>query len=507
MTADRDTIIKFLTDIVGADHVSTDPEKTAGYATDLSFTAGKNPVCVVFPDRTSEVQAIVRMANEHHVPVVPRSSPIGFHGGGIPIEGGIVIDLRRMNRILEINDRNRYAIIEPGVTFYQLHSELKNRGFRPAKPFLDSPASSMVSSYMERNPAATAAHFTYGTEHVISYTLVSPTGETFTVGHPPLENTPASAPDGPGLNFYRLFQGAQGTLGIVTWMIIRLLPKPKRQKIFFFPAESLRRTVEIIRHVQKYELGLECFAMNRFNLSVLVSNDTGDQSESLEKGTYVGHRGAVAWDDAQVQQFNALRKRFPPWTGVICLSAIGPIPEEKIAYQTKDLTEITSMIGVEPMEILDGADYLEKIILKELKLSRRMQKRFGYRGASRQLMFYCEPDRVDELNAAVSDMCEKFLYPVEDMGFYLLPMERARAFYCCIDLHFDPERSDEFSNTLDLFDQMSQRLAEKGAFFDRPYGKWSEIVYSKSGTYEIYLKHLKHSLDPNNIMNPGKLCF
>ncbi len=507
MTADMDTIINLFIDIVGADHVNTNPVIITDYAKDLSYTAGKNPACVVFPDKTSEVQAIVRIANEHRVPVVPRSSTVGFHGGGVPIEGGVVIDLRRMNRILEINDRNRYAIIEPGVTFYQLNNELKNRGFRPAKPFLDSPASSVVSSYMERNPAVTAAHFTYGTEHVISYTIVSPSGEAFTVGHPPLENTPASAPDGPGLNFYRIFQGAQGTLGIVTWMIIRLLPLPKRQKLFFFPAESLQRTVEIIRHVQKYELGLECFAMNRFNLSTLVSNEAAEQAESLEKGTYVGHRGATAWDDEQIRQFNALRKRVPSWTGVICLSAIGPIPEEKITYQTKDLNEITSMIGAEPMGTVDGADSLEEILLEELQLSRRMQKRFSYRGACRQLMFYCEPDRVDGLYNAVSEMCDKFQYPVEDIGFYLLPMERARAFYCCIDIYFNPELSDEFSKTLDLFDQTSQRLSEMGAFFDRPYGKWSELVYSKSGTYATYLKQLKHSLDPNNIMNPGKLCF
>jgi FAD/FMN-containing dehydrogenase len=500
-------MIHSIVDILGADHVIMNPEKTADYATDLSYAAGKNPTCVVFPDKTSDIQAIVRVANAYHVPVIPRSSPVGFHGAGIPIEGGIVVDLRRMNRIFEINNRNRYAIIEPGVTFYKLNEALKSRGFRLAKPFLDPPTSSVVSNYMERNPVATAPDFTYGTEHVISYTLVSPTGETFTVGHPPLENTPASAPDGPGLNFYRIFQGAQGTLGIVTSMIIRVLPMPKRQKLFFFPSPSLPRAVEIIRRVQKYELGLECFAMNRFNLSVLASRCTKIQTESLEKGTYVGPRGVVAWGDKQLQQFNDLRMTLPPWTGVICLSAVGPIPEEKIAYQTRDLTEIAGQIGAEPKTTLDGADSLDRLILGELLFSRRMQIRFGYRGGCRQLMFYCVAGRVDEFNASVLEVCEKLLYPIEDVGFYLLPIERARAFYCCVDLHFNPGDPDESARIESLFDQLSENLVEMGAVFDRPYGKLAKLVYSRSGTYAAYLKQIKRSIDPNNIMNPGKLCF
>ena len=447
------------------------------------------------------------MANTHCVPIIPRSSPVSFYGGGVPSFGGIVIDLRRMNRILEINRRNRYAIIEPGVTFLKLHEELKKHGFRSAKPFLDSPASSVVSCYMERVPVATAADFIYGTEHVISYTLVSPTGETFTVGHPPLENTPASAPDGPGLNFYRIFQGAQGTLGIVTWMIIRVLPIPKRQKVFYFSSSSMASIVKIIRHVQKYELGLECFAINKFNLSILTSNTSESQVEALEKGTYVGLRGAATWDDLQLQRFTIQRKKLPPWAAMVCLSAVGPIPEEKIAYQADDLREISARIGVEPRTSLADTDSLETLILEELIFSRRMQLRFGYRGNCCQIMFYSEPARMDELNTIVLKECNKSQYPLQDLGFYLLPIERARAFYCCLDLHFCPNDSDESVRVEDLFDRLSQKLAEKGAYFDRPYGKWAKLVYEHSGTYAQYLNKIKRTIDPNNIMNPGKLCF
>ena len=503
----HDDILPLLAEILGEAQVVSNPENTAVYTRDHSFSVGKTPYAVVFPSCTAEVQAIVRLANEHRIPVVPRSSPVGLHGAGIPHQRGILIDLKRMNQIIEIDERNWYAVIEPGVGFLDLHRELESRGFRPAKPFLDPPSASVVSSYMERNPSVTAADFTYGGDHVISYTVVSPTGETFTVGHPPLENTPASAPDGPGLNFYRIFQGAQGTLGIVTRMIVRVLPVPKRQKVFFFPCSSLPRTVEVIRRVQKYELGLECFAMNRLNWSAMALEESTGRRELLEKGEYIGNRIAVAWDSAQITQFDELKKSLPAWGVAICLSAVGPIPDEKIAYQEIDLREVAAKIGAEFQAEVEGVDAFTQLIGDELGLSRRMQKRFGYKGSCRQIFFFAKPDRVEEFYALAADICEKHHYPYEEIGFYLLPMERARAFYCSIDLHLCPEDPEESRRIEVLYDRLSEKLIQEGAFFDRPYGKWARSVYSRSGAYASYLKKIKRSIDPNDIMNPGKLCY
>ena len=155
------------------------------------------------------------------------------HGAGIPTEGGLVIDLSRMDRILAVDQKNWQATVEPGVSFVALQEKLRPLGLRAAGCLLEPPSASVISSYLERVPVVTAADFTYGAEHIISYTVVSPTGENFTVGHPPLANTAASAPDGPGLNFYRIFQGAQGTLGVVTWMVVRVLPLPRHARCFF----------------------------------------------------------------------------------------------------------------------------------------------------------------------------------------------------------------------------------------------------------------------------------
>ncbi len=109
-----------------------------------------------------------------------------------------------------------------------------------------------------------------------------------------------------------------------------------------------------------------------------------------------------------------------------------------------------------------------------------------------------------EFEELIFKNCQSEGYPSDEIGFYLLPIERARAFYCSVDLHFSP---DDASHVHLLYEQLCEKLVENGAFFDRPYGKLAELVYSRTEMYSKYLKQIKNKIDPNNIMNPGKLCF
>ncbi|MCX8126980.1 MAG: hypothetical protein N3E40_07605, partial [Dehalococcoidia bacterium] len=93
------------------------------------------------------------------------------------------------------------------------------------------------------------------------------------------------------------------------------------------------------------------------------------------------------------------------------------------------------------------------------------------------------------------------------IGAYVQPIERARSFYCVFDLPCDPADQDEVARVRELFNKVSAAIVDKGAFYDRPYGIWAELMYSRNAVYTDYLKKLKRELDPNLIMNPGKLCF
>ena len=201
------------------------------------------PNYVVKPKTAEEVQKVIQLANEHLLPVVPVSSPVHFHGATIPRQGGIVLDLTRMNRILEIDELNRRVRMEAGVTWEQLTSQLEKKGFRMMMPLLPHPLRSAVTDYLERE-VLTNTVYDYG-EPLQSMEVVWPTGEIFRTGSARVAGYPDSPskganPSGPGLDFYRLLQGAQGTMGVVTWANLKIEYLPKIDKVLFSPVHELR---------------------------------------------------------------------------------------------------------------------------------------------------------------------------------------------------------------------------------------------------------------------------
>jgi len=112
-----------LAEIVGPEYASDDPETLEKYSKDYSFVQPRRPSCVSYPKSTDEVQRIVKYANKHLIPITPRSSSVSFYGAGIPGEGGIIVDLTRMDKILEIDARNKKVKFEPGVTWAQVQDE------------------------------------------------------------------------------------------------------------------------------------------------------------------------------------------------------------------------------------------------------------------------------------------------------------------------------------------------------------------------------------------------
>lgn len=501
-----DSVLEELAGIVGAENASDEPSVREAYSRDQSFVPPRRPNYVVRPGKVEEVQRIIIFANSYVMPVIPFSSGTNFHGGTVPEQGGILVDLRRLNNIGYIDERNWNALIEPGVTYSQLQAELEKRHLRVATPLTSPPLASVLADYMERKPVVTAADFIFGNELFNTFDIVMPTGELFTVGHPPTKKARSMAPDGPALDFYRLFQGAQGTLGIVVRMSIRLLPLPDAQRVLFLPADTVGRAVEIMQRIERKELGLECFALNNFNLAAFLAEDPAQEAK-LRKGKYIEASGARPWSAKQLAQFQSLRESLPPWTVIICLTGWARRAQEKLEYQELDLRDVATEFGFEVKNTVGGAAGLDKIIREEVIHPWRMQRRFGYKGSCHGLMFHARPDTVAELEATIEKVASLYHYPAGDIGGYLLPIERGRTIYCEYDLHCNRADPAESEQVKALFEEVSEVLVDSGAFFDRPYGTWAEAMYRRAGTYTEYLKKVKRKLDPNNVMNPGKLCF
>jgi glycolate oxidase len=202
--------------VLAPDQVRTDDETRSVYGTD-ALKRGAPAGVVVFPNDTREVAAVARLCNEHRVPVVPRGAGTGYTGGAVPTAGGVVLSLERMNRILEIDEANLIAVVEPNVITGVLQDAVEQHGlFYPPDP------ASLRQSAIGGNVAECAGGpraFKYGTtkHYVLGLEAVLPTGEIVETGGRVVKNVV-------GYDLTHLLVGSEGTLAIITKIILRLVP-------------------------------------------------------------------------------------------------------------------------------------------------------------------------------------------------------------------------------------------------------------------------------------------
>lgn len=124
-----------LEDIVGKENIVTDPEILKDYSRDQSFVEPRMPEWVVFPQDVGQIQDLVKFANQENTPLIPFSSGLNLHGATIPDHGGIIMDMKNMNQVLDVDEKNRYVVIEPGVTYRELQDALSALGLRIMVPW------------------------------------------------------------------------------------------------------------------------------------------------------------------------------------------------------------------------------------------------------------------------------------------------------------------------------------------------------------------------------------
>jgi hypothetical protein len=484
------TITTDLQGILGKDSVFDNDEAVKRYSSDQSFVQPRRPDVVAFASTVVQVQEVIRYGNKTRTPIVPFSSGLNLQGGTIPKEGGVVLDLSRMNKIHAVDEDNWHAVIEPGVAVSQLQDKLKKHQLRAMFSFGVHPGRSALTSFLERDPAVAAASFEYGNELIMDTEIVLPNGDLFRTGLWSTGGKPGS-PLGPvRAMINRLWTGAQGTLGVFTKMNIKVEYLPRKRKLFLIQFDSLPEAIEPLRMIQQKEIGQECLLVNNFNLAAMLCKEW-NVPEKLPA------------ERIETKEFDTLRDKLPPWLLVLCSNGGPRMPEGKIAYEEEALKEICSMAH---LRMYDDRD-TEELFLSEMLRPWGILKKFCFRGSVHNVCFKTTLRRVPEFQKIIMEVINKYHYPLQDIGVYVLPIERARAVHCEFDFHCDLNDKDDTEQVKNLWKEVSERLINEGAFFDRPYGVWADMVYSRTGTYTQKLKELKKELDPNNILNPGRLCF
>ncbi|MFN8253463.1 MAG: FAD-linked oxidase C-terminal domain-containing protein [Ferruginibacter sp.] len=246
--------------ITGDEYVLVNEEDRRNYDHDETENLHFLPDVVIKPRSAEEISAVMKICNQYKIPVTPRGAGTGLAGGALPHFGGVLISMERFNSIIEIDERNLQVTVEPGVITEVLQNAVKEKGlFYPPDP------SSRGSCYIGGNISANSGGpkaVKYGVvkDYVLNLQVVLPTGAIIWTGANVLKNST-------GYNLTQLIVGSEGTLGIVTKIVLKLLPHPKYELLMLVPFNNLEKAGEAVSAI--FRAGFTPSAMELVEIDAL----------------------------------------------------------------------------------------------------------------------------------------------------------------------------------------------------------------------------------------------
>jgi len=292
-------ILQSLIEILGERGVSNSPEELWFYARDPGVLEAHLPDYVVLPKTTEQVQKVVQLANREKIPVVPMGNGMALTGLVIPLKGGIVMDMKRMNKILEVNEKARYAVVEGGTSQGMLKAYLQDNypHLRHSLPHAP-PTTTIAANVALHGQGQLTQQYGFNSDMVTGLEVVLPTGDICKIGSPCLG--PYWFSKGPTLpDLSGLFLGWLGTTGIFTKVGLKLYPNKKIRDVEIFVTDRIELISEIIYKLTHLEMLEDITAW--FQPMPLIFKDnyhvtiyfTGDTEEEIE------FKRKMVWDALQ----------------------------------------------------------------------------------------------------------------------------------------------------------------------------------------------------------------
>lgn len=421
------------------------------------------PDIVIFTRTAEEISKVMKYANENKIPVVVRGSGTGLVGGCVPLEGGIVLCTSKMNKILELDENNLTLTVEPGVLLLEIYDYVESRGYFYAPDPGEKTAT--IGGNISTNAGGMRA-VKYGTtrDWVVGLEVVLPTGEIEQFGKKVVK-------DSTGYSLKNLIIGSEGTLAIVTKAILKVIPKPKETLSLLVSFESREEAIEAVPEIIKAQLNtvaIEFFERNTILLSeeFLSKKFPEKRNDAYILLTFEGHNK------------NELKYNY----------------EQAAEMCIQNLKAIDAFI-VDTDDRKDAVWKTRGAFLEAIKSST------------------IEMDECDVVvpRSEVSNYI-KFTYELQEKYNIRIPSfghagDGNLHIYICRDNY----EKHEFNNILGkVFEELYQRAHQVGGLVSGEHGiGYAKKGYMKDqlGTTQINLMNgIKKVFDPNNILNPGKVC-
>ncbi|UFS70277.1 FAD-binding protein [Geomonas sp. RF6] len=236
------SFIKELTEIVGEQYTLTDRESLAVYGYDSTPELHKAPGAVVLPETEEEVARVIALCDGAGVRVTPRGSGTNLSGGSVSLDGGLVLQTSRLNRIIEVDEENLTATVQPGVVTSAVHREVESRGlFYPPDPGSMN-ISTMGGNVAENSGGLRGLKYGVTSDYVMGLKTVLPNGDLLQTGGKVVK-------DVAGYNLNQLLVSSEGTLGIFTEITVKLIPKPQVKKTMLVHFPELSQAALTVSHI------------------------------------------------------------------------------------------------------------------------------------------------------------------------------------------------------------------------------------------------------------------
>ena len=482
-----------LATFLDSENISNAVSTLEQFAGDLSFANAVRPSLVVKPRDTEEVENIVKLANESGTPLVPVSSGTPhFRGDTVPsVAEAAIVDLSGMKKIIRVDRQNRVAMCEAGVTFGEMIAALSEKGLRLNMPLLPRRTKSVVASMLEREPVLMPKYHWDISDPLACMEVVFGTGDLFRTGEAAGPGTveeqwanggaqkEAAGPS--AMSWHRVIQGAQGTMGIVTWASMRCEIMPQREEPFWVTSSDLGTLIDMAQSLIKLRLINECFILNHVNLATIAAQ-------------------------ASREELDNFKESLAPWILFFNIAAYDYLPELRVEGQIKDMRDLAQRLGVEPQRALGSLSAWEFLALVQSPCAEPYWK-LRYNNNCQDIFFITTCAQLTKLIEVMNSAAVSAGYPLSEIGAYIQPIVQGVNYHCEFNLPFDSHNPVETEKVRHLTTAATRSLLEHGAHFSRPYANTTSMIFNRDAGTVWALKKVKAILDPNGIMNPGKLCF
>lgn len=482
-----------LQEALGAEWVSNDINITVAYARDQSVAPMNHPDIVALPSSTEDVAAMMLIANEHLVDVMPYGTGLNTLGLTIPQYGGILCDTRRMDYILEMDEENMLCTIGPGITFAQLQTETLKRGMRLINPSTSANAT-VLSNIMMGNISTLANKYGVGLDHIIGYKVVLPDGTVMTCGPKAYGADNAHMP-GPGPDVRAFVRGSLGTMGIVTELTTRLYPDPEFVKLVVptYDGDDWGHIAPALKAISQRNIVIENAYFQNTYMGIFMGENNLESSKIiplLPRHFVVPVTGGMSEEEVEVK-------------GAICEEDIMAVAPE-FDFMDWDVVEDIAEGR------LVGIDKFTKFFRESVRVQRVKGSFFVGFGLDHL-------DNLVEINKAMMRAMttqvgsDGNVFSADLIASYFQPYDMGRLGFIEFDIFIDQSNPEDslrtISGTVAAMIQ-SFKLGSGACFGIWPVLEGSGaihdlvgLIYPQAGTYVDTYRSMKMLYDPNNVCN------